>query len=217
MAGVTDASRLSGAALRDYRAWLALGPGGLPANVYGWLIAVSLRPLSRETTSVAMYAGAPAPGVPLVLPQRAGRRPSIAPWPIPHRQSDQLRLPSPLPAGLGLASEIAAEAPGDLRVSTSRFERRGPAVFVSTAPARAPWVRAARGEAGHVHASDGSLHLVLRPADAKAVIEAGWGERHPLAGVPLLGLPTNYLMVYAPRNDEELAIVRMLFRRAAGG
>lgn len=216
-AGVTDTSLLSGAALRDYRAWLALGPGGLPANVGGWLVATWLRQFTRETTSVAMYAGAPAPDVPLALPPRAGGRPATAPWPIPHRQSDQLPPSSPLPGVQALTGEIAAEAPGDLRIATSRFERRGPAVFVSSPTTRARWVRAARGEAGHVHASDGSLHLVLHPADAKVVIDAGWGERHPLAGVPLFGIPTNYLMVYAPRDDEELAIVRMLFRRAAGG
>lgn len=111
---------------------------------------------------------------------------------------------------------MAAEFPDELRMQTSRFERRGPAVFIAPGSGRAPWGRAARGEAGHVHASDGSLHLVLHPADARAVIQAGWGERHPLAGVALLGIPTNYLMVYAPRDEEELGVVRLLFRRAVG-
>lgn len=37
------------------------------------------------------------------------------------------------------------------------------------------------GEVCHSHPSDGSLHLVLHPADVRAVLEKGWGERHPLA------------------------------------
>ncbi len=177
---------------------------------------MALRAFTRETTSVGMYAADPVPDVPLVLPPRAGGRPKIAPWPVPHRQADQRPPASFVPEIQRLTGEIAAEA-DDLRIATSRFERRGPAVFAAAPPTRAPWLRASRYEAGHVHASDGSLHLVLRPADAKAVIEAGWGERHPLAGVQPFGLPRFYLMIYGPRDEQELAIVRMLFRRAAGG
>jgi hypothetical protein len=45
------------------------------------------------------------------------------------------------------------------------------------------------------------------------VIEKGWGERHPLAGVRL-NLPDTYLMIYAPRDTSELEVMQQLVRAA---
>jgi hypothetical protein len=42
------------------------------------------------------------------------------------------------------------------------------------------------------------------------VIESGWAERHPLAGRH--GVPANIVMVYGPRDDDELALVEDLLR-----
>lgn len=39
-----------------------------------------------------------------------------------------------------------------------------------------------------------------------SVIEKGWGERHPLSGVVSV-LPKEYLILYAPRDEEELQVV----------
>lgn len=63
-----------------------------------------------------------------------------------------------------------------LQLGTSCFEKHGTALF-STAPIR----KTCNGEIFHVHASDGSMHMTLHPADLKTVLEAGWAERHPLA------------------------------------
>lgn len=38
-------------------------------------------------------------------------------------------------------------------------------------------------ELAHIHHLDGSLHIVLSPQDARKVIQRGWGELHPLAGL----------------------------------
>jgi hypothetical protein len=66
-------------------------------------------------------------------------------------------------------------------------------------------------EFAHLHpASDGSLHMVLPPEVVDQVIENGWAERHPLAGQH--GLPANIVMVYGPRDDEELEVVAELLR-----
>jgi hypothetical protein len=66
-------------------------------------------------------------------------------------------------------------------------------------------------EFAHLHPpSDGSLHMALPPDVVDAVIENGWAERHPLAGRH--GLPANIVMVYGPRDDEELAVVEDLVR-----
>lgn len=61
----------------------------------------------------------------------------------------------------------------------------------------------------HAHPSDGSLHLTLHPADSKLLLENGWGERHPLArgGWFRRFVPREFVLVYAPRNEEEVGIV----------
>lgn len=197
----------------DYRAWLALGPGGLPTNPLGWVITTALRLLGREPLSTGIY---PSPQTALDLPDRQGPRPTIAHWPVPHRQLNQLLTTDARAASSAIADEIAAAGERRLHVATSKFERRGPAVFVTEPDHNTPWLKDARGEAGHVHASDGSLHLVLPPADARIVIERGWGERHPLCGAPIVGLPNTYLLIYAPRDEQERDIIRYLFKRAAG-
>jgi hypothetical protein len=66
-------------------------------------------------------------------------------------------------------------------------------------------------EFAHLHPpSDGSLHLVLPPEAVDDVIENGWAERHPLAGRH--GVPANIVMVYGPRDDDELTVVEDLLR-----
>src|SRR5580693_4644031 len=84
-------------ARRDYRAWLALGEGGLPANPKGWLTTSYLRLRKADPITTKVYdAQIGAPGdVPHLgpLPSRPGPRPMIAPWPIPHRQLDQFPEP----------------------------------------------------------------------------------------------------------------------------
>ncbi len=48
------------------------------------------------------------------------------------------------------------------------------------------------------------MHLALRAQDARAVIEAGWGELHPASALGLI--PAGIVMVYAPREPNELEI-----------
>ena len=64
----------------------------------------------------------------------------------------------------------------------------------------------------------------------KKVIESGWGERHPLGSLPLLKnifgwtLPSEYILLYAPRNNEEIqmavdvmeAAIRFMTRDVTG-
>ncbi|MFE9562420.1 phospholipase [Streptomyces sp. NPDC006487] len=56
-------------------------------------------------------------------------------------------------------------------------------------------------EFAHAHPSyDGSWHVSLPPAEAASVVEAGWGEYHPLAGDRL---PRGTVLLFAPRDAEE--------------
>jgi phospholipase/carboxylesterase len=70
-------------------------------------------------------------------------------------------------------------------------------------------------EFAHLHPpSDGSLHLTLPPSIVATVIANGWAERHPLAG--RYGLPDNIVMVYGPRDEDELAVVTDLVLASHG-
>lgn len=74
-------------------------------------------------------------------------------------------------------------------------------------------------EIAHPHKIDGSLHMVLNPEDVRTVIEAGWGERHPLSreswwwvdyftkktwGQTRPRVPENLCFIYAPRNGKDV-------------
>jgi ureidoglycolate hydrolase len=90
-------------------------------------------------------------------------------------------------------------------------------------------------EIAHIHHIDHSLHVILSPADSKtgalffhlsmrphlnmklSAIDLGWAERHPLSGVSsFLPLPNSYLLVYAPRDEEELDIVEHIIVASIG-
>ena len=67
-----------------------------------------------------------------------------------------------------------------------------------------------QGEVGHIHMDvDGSAHVTLSLADAREVIEKGWGERQAFTGNVL---PWGYTMIYAPRNRDEVEVLGKIFR-----
>jgi hypothetical protein len=219
---------------RDYQAYLALGRGGLPSNVLGWLVTVlCLRPFSlsyadRLNTAdypPAKYASSYARHE---LPIRIGPRAEAAGI-VPHRQMTDL-APEEMAGKLsdllkGLVEERQAE--GSLEIKRSHYELHNDALYVAESVLqdegekgrKLPWTsRYAKGEAAHVH-DDRSVHLYLHPADAKVVIEKGWGERHRLSrtwpwylggGKGRIGLAHTWILLYGPRDQEELEVVRRL-------
>lgn len=61
-------------------------------------------------------------------------------------------------------------------------------------------------EIGHLHPpDDGSLHLTLPQDLVEPVVDAGWAELHPVARAGLI--PPTTVMVYGPRDDDELEVV----------
>ena len=68
-------------------------------------------------------------------------------------------------------------------------------------------------EFGHIHPyPDGSLHLFLPMTDAKEIVAKGWGEFHPLAFIK--EIPSNFIMLYSPRSEDELSFVKDIVLRA---
>jgi len=66
----------------------------------------------------------------------------------------------------------------------------------------------------HIHPQPmgGSQHLALSPEDANEVIKKGWGEEHPL--LKMGQLRTHTIMVYAPRDEKDLAVIKQITKRA---
>jgi hypothetical protein len=109
---------------------------------------------------------------------------------------------------------------GLVEVRTSRLERHHDAYFVSKTRQWHSVAEATGGEIAHIHdGKDNSIHVVLHPADCKAVLDAGWGQRHAFSGVNtkrILGfaLPVNYVLIYAPRDDAEVDVAIAIVKAA---
>jgi hypothetical protein len=131
---------------------------------------------------------------------------------VPHRQLDQLPSDDQKRQGEAMIQGMASSAPGRFEIKKSVFEKRNDALFVRAAGAGDGAMT--KGEVGHMHPSDGSLHVIVGAVDARALIKAGWGQAHPLAGLD--NRPDGYLMIYAPRTPAELAVAKGILEAAAG-
>ena len=138
--------------------------------------------------------------------RRPGPRPSTTPT-NPHTQLTQ-NAPADLQERV---FATAGSLPG-VEVGPSLVSVPGARAFHCAASRqRAPEAFMVEREFAHLHPpSDGSLHMALPPDVVDRVIENGWAERHPLAGQR--GFPANIVMVYGPRDDDELAVVEDLVR-----
>lgn len=126
--------------LKDYQAFLALGPGGTPQNFLGYLRVTYLRlfaiadPFQPPSLAQPTY---PERGYLRRLPNRSGPRPKVAGI-APHRQLNQkcsADLHHALRAGL---HKISATYPSLVRKGNSCFEKNGLALFLSAPIESAP-------------------------------------------------------------------------------
>lgn len=140
----------------------------------------------------------------LDVPRRPGPRPATYKLP-PHTQLDARPVPE-------LVEELArycfslsgvAEEPTRISVPGAR------ALVVDLADAVVPSVRAMGGEFAHIH-PDGSMHVTLSLPDAESAIDAGWAEPHPMAA----SFEPGMVMLYTPRNGEELEVIQALVERS---
>ena len=198
---------------RDYQGFISLGPGGTPPTLAGFLRVELLSLFALRNP----YEPAPTPerfkdqpGYLLDLAKRQPPRP-VTRGIAPHRQITMKASKADFDK-LADAIKAIGKANDDLLIGTSCFEKHGTGLF-SLSPAKST----CKGEICHAHPSDGSMHLTLHPADVKTVLEAGWGERHPIArgGWFERFVPSGFLMVYAPRDAGEVEILLKIVRAAA--
>lgn len=143
------------------------------------------------------------------LAERRGPRPETTPT-NPHMQLDQL------PPGrvLAVLADLLFVLPG-VREQPSAISVPGArALWLEPNDARGPREAFLVGrEFAHLHPPpEGSLHAALPPSLAAASIARGWAEIHPIARLGLI--PGNVIMLYAPRDDGEVAVVLGLVRAA---
>jgi hypothetical protein len=144
----------------------------------------------------------------VALPTRRGPRPRTTPT-NPHAQLDQQ------PDGTDVREELARRL-----FSLAGIEERPSAISVPGA--RALWLAdpSAGGppeaflvgrEFAHLHPEpDQSLHAMLPARLADDANREGWVELHPVARLGLI--PETAVMIYAPRDEEELEVVERLVR-----
>jgi hypothetical protein len=137
------------------------------------------------------------------FPARAGPRPRTTPT-NPHTQLDQQ------PQDRGIRDRLRAEL---ARLPDVVWQPSG----ISVPGAQALCLASGSGEGppeafmigrefAHLHPDpDYSLHLMVPVGLADQLISAGWAEPHPVALMGLL--PRTAIMVYAPRDDDEAAVV----------
>ncbi|KAK8032751.1 hypothetical protein PG991_002149 [Apiospora marii] len=181
----------------DYYNYLKLGPGGTPATIQGylrinwfklWALRDPLEPLQEDPTLE------PAAGL-------LGR----SPLPLSGSQECYLRLRK-------ILEQHSLKNKADIGIGTSCFEKHGMGLF-----ARYPFNNTCQGEICHVHNTDYAMHMNLHPNDVKEVLKKGWAQRHPLAcetGWLRMPVPRQFVLVYAPRNMEELKIVCKIIEAA---
>ncbi|MEA2398951.1 MAG: hypothetical protein QOK25_2507 [Thermoleophilaceae bacterium] len=142
------------------------------------------------------------------LPPRPGPRPRTTPT-NPHTQLDQQpgepRLQEEL-ARRVFALPGVEEEPSGISVPGARA-----LVLAADQPAGPPEAFLIGREFAHLHPTpDHSAHAMLPLDVANEAIEAGWAEPHPVARMGLI--PPNAVMLYAPRDDDELDVVERLIR-----
>ncbi|WP_257168105.1 luciferase family protein [Bradyrhizobium sp. SRS-191] len=140
-----------------------------------------------------------APGLRRLAARRGGRPRLASTWPC--HQLDDAASPS-FAAQLGCYARALSgvdEVPAPLKAAGRAFALDGahamgqPEAFVF-APV---WL---------IVRPDGSLHLALRPKWAQKVAAKGWGTVHPFARYMAGAVPPQSLIIYAPRDESELAI-----------
>ena len=166
--------------------------------------------LARRLAFVARYGTAPAgPGGRVTwatlpggeLPGRAGQRPEVS-WTIPQQQES-----GNAPAHLQEELFEKVRNLSGVDVGPSRISVPGARGFTlrEGSDDEHAYLVAEVGEFAHLHpAHDGSLHLILPPDLAADVSTKGWGRPHMWAGTML---SPGFMMVYGPRDENELATV----------
>lgn len=216
-------------AAQSYRGWLALGRGGVPYNIFGWAAQGLLQLIARhDVRDPAPFTRAdlqpkygPQGNVGFLdasassspLPRRNGSRPDVPSYVAPQRQMNEQGSAEMQGKMRVFLEEVVSANSDTVVLKTSGLEGKGtPAIFLAESVTLPPLLKRTKGEVVHIH-PESSSHVVLSLADAEDAVRKGWAERHPLSGVVF---PWTYVMVYAPRDEEEFAVWKRFIKASLG-
>ncbi|MEA5429297.1 fumarylacetoacetate hydrolase family protein [Arcicella lustrica] len=202
----------------EYKQWVALGLGGLPHTVEGFKSVQNMNKALKSGTDwkrIEPYIGEKGDIKSLQnLPKRIGTKPTIAPFAVPHRQTDQHNTEAIRKIQSDVFDVSVANSDGKLIFKNSYLEIHNPGIFLKdSASGNQSIVPVSHAEIGHIHHFDGSMHIILSPSDTKEVIQKGWGELHGLASAGTRAAKT-YMMIYSPRDEKEVAITKQILDAA---
>jgi hypothetical protein len=204
---------------KDYEAAVARDTEGTPSSFLGYLELNFFRlfrvcnPRTAPEVSPQLHMQR---GFLERLPMRQGVRPRIVGL-APQRQITQIS-PKPIYEALaGIVVDFERTHQAQCYLGRSTFKNNNTALFArTTGYSRTKY----HGEICHAHPNDGSMHLNMHPADIKTVVEAGWGECHPLARENwwwnlICPVPAGLTLVYSPRDEKELEVMKDVIKAAA--
>lgn len=208
--------------LKDFYDWKSFGTGGTPPTWAGYWRMTKIRfnrallfgkdDLSDPTP---LSSAGPKYLDANTIPAREGSRPGIMARTMPQRQI-------PFKSGTvdpgvedrvkDMMATFAAKHSSIIELRPSKTEGGSTdAIYAKTTldtlNDRAKNNKMLGTEIAHAHPSDGSLHVWLSEADAKTVVEKGWGMRFPLAFID-----KGWAMVYAPRSMTEVEVVERIVK-----
>jgi Family of unknown function (DUF5519) len=164
---------------------------------------------TREDFSDPSPLSAKGPSYLTQLAPRSGSAPRIVARTMPQRQ-----VPESIDAAVRtklneIITTIAAESPERLEIKPSHTEGGSTdGLYARTSTNElVKGDKILKSEIAHVHPSDDSLHVWLSEADARRVVESGWGLRFPLKFVN-----KGWVMVYAPRTMKEVKVCEEVVR-----
>ncbi|KAL2394132.1 hypothetical protein ABEF93_004069 [Exophiala dermatitidis] len=215
--------------VRDYHDWKAFGTGGTPPTWAGYWRMIKIR-INRairrlqllgkdDLTDASTLSGAQGPRYLDAdnIPVRSGDRPKLVSRTMPQRQvpydSDQLE-PGVADRISNMTAEFAAKYPDILDLKLSKTEGYSAnAIYAKenlpTLNEKARRDKLLGTEIAHHHPPELSFHVWLSEADAKTVVEKGWGQKFPMPSVD-----KGWVMVYAPRTMAEVDVVEKIVKAA---
>lgn len=149
------------------------------------------------------------------LPIRSSPRPKLMPRILPQRQVPDKILSTASQTRLHSIVSSLAEAHSDVfEVKPSHTEGKTTEGLYARHDLKTlnPVARdkILDHEIGHTHPADDSLHVWLSDRDAIEVVSKGWGQRFCLTFVK-----KGWVMIYAPRNMDEVEVVERIVKAAA--
>ncbi|KAF2260580.1 hypothetical protein CC78DRAFT_536334 [Lojkania enalia] len=201
----------------DFWAWKMTGTGGTPPTWKGywkirrWGLWLLLHPQNLHDTSQIPSDG---PSYLTTLPRRPGARPNITRWTLPQRQQREPITPPAHESLFSLMQHFATASPFAPYITSALSKTEGgtgPAIYVNRdVKSINPAAHKFFYEVAHVHPTENSLHVYCSPRDARKVLEFGWGMRFPASWLA----PPSWIMVFAPRDEGEVEVVRGIVRAA---